>query len=106
MVELGLSCVPTAMNLSNDQLSGGSFMKFLDSVKKQEHEKDKTPSWSQAVAELCRFIRRYLREAEAESSLHVKADLLRVDKVWLGRLTIFLHGHTVIVTPLSINDSR
>ena len=85
---------------------GGSFMTFLDSVKKQEHEKYKTPSWSQAVAELCRFIRRYLREAEAESSLHVKQDLLRVDKVLLGRLTIFLHGHTVTVTPLSINDSR
>jgi hypothetical protein len=81
-------------------------MKFLDSVKQQEHEKYKTPSWSQAVAELCRFIRRYLREAEAESSLHVKQDLLRVDKVLLGRLTIFLHGHTVIVTPLSMSDSR
>lgn len=81
-------------------------MNFLDNVKKQEHEKYRTPSWSQAVAELCRFIRRYLREAEAESALRVKPDLLRVDRVLLDRLTIFLHGHTVIVTPLSMNDSR
>ena len=40
-------------------------MKFLDNVKKQEHEKYRMPSWSQAVAELCRFIRHYLLEAEA-----------------------------------------
>jgi hypothetical protein len=81
-------------------------MNFLTNLKKQEQEKYRTPSWSQAVAELCRFIRRYLREAEAESALRVKPDLLRVDKVLLDRLTIFLHGQTVIVTPLSMNDSR
>ena len=81
-------------------------MNFLDNLRKQEHEKYRTPSWSQAVAELCRFIRRYLREAEAESALRVKPDLLRVDKVLLDRLTIFLHGQTVIVTPLSMSDSR
>src|SRR5260370_16774418 len=81
-------------------------MNFLDNLKKQEQEKYRTPSWSQAVAELCRFIRRYLREAEAESAIGVKPDLLRVDKVLLDRLTIFLRGQTVIVTPLSMSDSR
>ena len=81
-------------------------MNFLDNLRKQEQEKYRTPSWSQAVAELCRFIRRYLREAEAESALRVKPDLLRVDKVLLDRLTIFLRGQTVIVTPLSMSDSR
>jgi hypothetical protein len=49
-------------------------MNFLTNLKKQEQEKYRTPSWSQAVAELCRFIRRYLREAEAESALRVKPD--------------------------------
>jgi hypothetical protein len=81
-------------------------MNFLDNLRKQEHEKYRTLSWSQAVAELCRFIRRYLREPEAESALRVKPDLLRVDKVLLDLLTIFLHGQTVIVTPLSMSDSR
>src|SRR5260370_24397000 len=81
-------------------------MNFWENLKKQEKEKYRSPSWSQAVAELCRFIRRYLREAEAESALRVKPDLLRVDKVLLDRLTIFLRGQTVIVTPLSMSDSR
>lgn len=95
------------MSTLNHQIRpGGPFMNFLSNLKKQEQEKYRTPSWSQAVAELCRFIRRYLREAEAESALRVKPDLLRIDKVLLDRLTIFLHGHTVIVTPLSMSDSR
>jgi hypothetical protein len=94
------------MGRLNDQICRGVVMNFLDNLKKQEHEKYRTPSWSQAVAELCRFIRRYLREAEAESALRVKPDLLRVDKVLLDRLTIFLHGRTVNVTPLSMSDSR
>lgn len=81
-------------------------MKFLDSLKKQEHDKNRRPSWSQAVAELCRFIRHYLREAGAESPLCVKPDMLRVDNVLLDRLTIFLYKQTVTVTPLSMNDSR
>ena len=81
-------------------------MSFLDNIKKQEHEKHRMPAWSQAVAELCRFIRRYLRKAEAESPLRVRPDALRVDKVLLERLTILLYGKTVTVTPLSMNDSR
>lgn len=81
-------------------------MSFLDSVKEQEREKYQISAWSQAVAELCRFIRRYLRKAEARSPLRATRDLLRVDKVLLNRLTIFLNGETVTITPLSMNDPR
>jgi hypothetical protein len=94
------------MNPVKRSKPGVSFMKFLDNLEKQEHEKNRRPSWSQAVAELCRFIRRYLREAEAKSPLRVKPDMLRVDKVLLDRLTIFLHEQTVTVTPRPMNDSR
>jgi len=63
-------------------------------------------AWSQSVTHLCRFIRRYLREAELTSPLRIKADLLRVEKVLFSRLTIFLNGETVTVTPLALHDAR
>jgi len=81
-------------------------MSFLDNVKRHEQEKHRMYAWSQSVKQLSRFLRQYLRTAEAESPLRVKADLLRVDKVLLDRLTVFLHGESVTVTPLSLSDSR
>jgi hypothetical protein len=63
-------------------------------------------AWSQSVTHLCRFIRRYLREAELTSPLRIKADLLRVEKVLFNRLTIFLNGETVSVTALPLHDPR
>jgi hypothetical protein len=81
-------------------------MSFLDNVKRQEQEKHRMSAWSQSVNHLSRYLRKYLRKAEAESPLRVKADLLRVDKILLDRLTVFLHGETVTVTPLSLSDSR
>jgi hypothetical protein len=81
-------------------------MSFLDNVKRQEQEKHRTSAWSQSVNYLSRYLRQYLRKAEAESSLRVKADLFRVDKILLDRLTVFLHEETVTITPLSFSDSR
>ncbi|MGH7933216.1 MAG: hypothetical protein ACREQN_08600 [Candidatus Binataceae bacterium] len=81
-------------------------MSFLDDVKRQEKEKHRESEWFHAVELLCRFIRQYLRKAEAESQLIIKPDLLRVDKILLDRLTIFLNGETVTVAPLSLSDVR
>jgi hypothetical protein len=90
---------------ARDQIEGFD-MSFLDNVKRQEQEKHRTSAWSQSVNHLSRFIRQHLRKAEAESPLKVTADLLRVDKVLLDRLTVFLHEERVTVSPLSLSDSR
>jgi hypothetical protein len=82
-------------------------MSFLDNVKRQEQEKHRTSAWSQSVVNyLSRYLRQYLRKAEAKSALRVKADLFRVDKILLDRLTVLLHEETVTITPLSFSDSR
>jgi hypothetical protein len=46
------------------------------------------------------------RRSRERTPLRVKADLFRVDKISLDRLTIFLHEETVTITPLSFSDSR
>jgi hypothetical protein len=81
-------------------------MSFLENIKRKEQEKRRTSAWSQAVGQLSRFIRQYLRKAEKGSALLVKPDLLRVGNVLLDRLTIFLDGETVTATPLAVSDSR
>jgi hypothetical protein len=81
-------------------------MSFLDNVKRREQENYRTSVWTQSVRQLCRFIRQYLRLAETESSLLVRADLLRVEKILLDRLTMFFNGETVTATPLALSDSR
>lgn len=81
-------------------------MSFLDNIKRREQENYRTSLWSQSVRQLCRFIRQYLRLAETESSLMVRTDLLRVEKVLLDRITMFFNGETVTVTPLALTDSR
>jgi|HubBroStandDraft_4_1064222.scaffolds.fasta_scaffold123117_1 hypothetical protein len=81
-------------------------MSFLDNIKRREQENYRISAWSQSVRQLYRFIRQYLRRAETESSLTVKADLLRLDNVFFDRITMFFNGETVTVTPLALTDSR
>jgi hypothetical protein len=83
-------------------------MSFLDNIKRREEEKEnyRTSVWTQSVRQLCRFIRQHLRPAETKSSLLVRADLLRVEKILLDRITMFFNGETVTVTPLALGDSR
>lgn len=81
-------------------------MSFLDDVKRQEKQKNRESEWFRAVEYLCRFTRQYLRKAEARSQLIIKPDLIRVNKILLDRLTIFLNGETVTIAPLSLSDSR
>jgi len=81
-------------------------MSFLENIKRKEQDKRRASAWSQAVGQLSRFIRQYLRKAEKGSALLVKPDLLRVDNVLLDRLTIFLDGETVTATPLALSDWR
>jgi len=81
-------------------------MSFLDNIKRREEENYRTSVWTQSVRQLCRFIRHHLRPAETESSLLVRADLLRVEKILFDRITMFFNGETVTVTPLALSDSR
>jgi hypothetical protein len=81
-------------------------MSFLDNIKRKEQDKRRTSAWSQAVGQLSRFIRQYLRKAEKGSALLVTPDLLRVGNVLLDRLTLFLEGETVTATPLALSDAR
>lgn len=81
-------------------------MSFLENVKRKEHEKRRSATWSLAVGHLSRFIRQYLRKAEKGSALIITADLLRVGDGLLDRLTLFLDGETVTATPLSLSDPR
>ena len=61
----------------------------MSSCEKQENYR--TSVWTQSVRRLCRFIRQYLRLAETESSLLVRADLLLVEKILLDRITMFFN---------------
>lgn len=81
-------------------------MNFLDSIKRQEEEKHRISAWSRAVTELSRFIRRHLRQVEAQSPLTVRPDLIRLDGIFFVRLTILLDGRTVTLTPLSLAGAR
>lgn len=81
-------------------------MNFLDSIKRQEEEKHRISAWSRAVTELSRFIRRHLRQAEAQSPLTVRPDLIRLDGIFFVRLTILFDGRTVTLTPISLADLR
>ncbi|HJU29239.1 MAG TPA: hypothetical protein VJ718_08710, partial [Candidatus Binataceae bacterium] len=77
-------------------------MNFLDSIKRQEEEKHRISGWSRAVTEMSRFIRRHLRQAEAQSPLTVRPDLIRLDGIFFVRLTVLFDGRTVTITPLSL----
>jgi hypothetical protein len=81
-------------------------MSFLESIRRKEREKLRASAWSQAVGQLSRFIRHYLRFAEKGSGLLVTPDLLRVDNLLLDRLTLFFEGETVTATPLPLSDPR
>jgi hypothetical protein len=81
-------------------------MNFLDSIKRQEEEKHRISAWSRAITELSRFIRRHLRQAEAQSPLTVRPDLIRLDGIFFVRLTVLFGGRTVTMTPISLADAR
>jgi hypothetical protein len=81
-------------------------MNFLDSIKRQEEEKHRISAWSRAVTEVSRFIRRHLRQAEIESPLTVRPDVIRLDGIFFVRLTVLLDDRTVTMTPISLTDSR
>jgi hypothetical protein len=81
-------------------------MSFLENIKRREQEKRRASAWSQAVGQLSRFVRHYLRQAERGSGLFMTADLLRVGDLLLDRLTVFLDGETITATPLPLSDPR
>jgi hypothetical protein len=81
-------------------------MSFLENIKRKEQEKRRASAWSQAVGQLSRFVRHYLRLAEKGSGLLVTPDLLRFDDLLLDRLTLFFEGETVTATPLPPSDPR
>src|SRR5437899_486311 len=81
-------------------------MSFHDHLIRQEQEKRRASAWPQAVRQLSWFIRDYLRRTAAHSALAIKHDLIRVDRVPLDRLTIYLDGETTTITPLALNDAR
>ena len=81
-------------------------MNFLDSIKRQEKEKQRIATWSRVVTELSRFVRHHLRQAEAQSPLTVRSDLIRIDRTLFTRLTLLLNGQTLTITPLSLADAR
>jgi len=81
-------------------------MSFHDHLIRQEQEKRRASAWPQAVRLLSWFIRDYLRRTAARSALAIKHDLIRVDRVPMDRLTIYLDGETAIITPLVLNDAR
>ena len=81
-------------------------MSFHDYLIRQEQEKRRASAWPQAVRQLSWFIRDYLRRTAARSALAIKHDLIRVDRVPLDRLTIYLDGETTTTTPLALNDAR
>lgn len=81
-------------------------MNFLDSIKRQEEEKHRISAWSRAVNELSRFLRRHLRQAEAQSPLTVRPDLIRLDGIFFVRLTVLLDDRTVTMTPIGLTDPR
>ena len=81
-------------------------MSFLENIRRKEQEKRRASAWSQAVGQLSRFVRHYLRLAEKGSGLLVTPDLLRVDNLLLDRLTLFFEGETVTATPLPLSDPR
>ncbi len=73
-------------------------MSFHDHLIRQEQEKRRASAWPQAVRLLSWFIRDYLRRTAARSALAIKHDLIRVDRVPMDRLTIYLDGETAIIT--------
>ena len=81
-------------------------MSFLESVKRKEQEKRRASAWSQAVGQLSRFIRQYMRFAERGSGLFMTSDLLRVGDLLLDRLTLYFDGETVTATPMPLADIR
>jgi hypothetical protein len=81
-------------------------MSFHDHLIRQEQEKRLAWAWPQAARHLSWFIRDYLRRTAARSALAIKHDLIRVDRVPLDRLTIYLDGETATITPLGLNDAR
>src|SRR2546425_9648736 len=76
-------------------------MSFHDHLIRQEQERRRASAWPQAVRQLSWFIRDYLRRTAARSALAIKHDLIRVDRVPLDRLTIYLDGETTTITPLA-----
>ena len=81
-------------------------MSFHNHLIRQEQEKRRASTWPQAVRQLSWFIRDYLRRTAARSALAIKHDLIRVDRMPLDRLTIYLDGQTTTITPLAMNDAR
>jgi hypothetical protein len=75
-------------------------MSFLASIKRHEQEKQRISTWPRAVRQLNWFIRQYLRKAGHHSTLAIKPDLLRVDGILLDRLTVWLEGETITVSPV------
>lgn len=79
---------------------------FSRERQRREQETYRIPAWWQAARQLYIFIRQRLRRAETASSLTVKADLIRLDRIFFDRITMFFNGETVTVTPLSMTDPR
>ena len=81
-------------------------MSFRNHLIRQEQEKSRASAWPQATRQLGWFIRDYLRRTATRSALAIKHDLIRVDRVPLDRLTIYLDGETTTITPLALSDAR
>lgn len=80
-------------------------MSFSDSVKRKEKDKRRRTIWPVAVREVNRFVRQYLVKAARSSKLAIRPDLFRVDGILLGRLTFWMDGQTVTITPLPFADA-
>jgi hypothetical protein len=80
-------------------------MSFVDNIKRREQQRRRVATWTRAVRQLNWFIRQYLRKSANSSTLTIKPELVRVDGSLLDRLTVWMDGETVVVTPLALTDT-